>query len=401
MKVNLQIPDDLYHKLPNNKALNALLSSDNFTITAPDSPNEHQNITIRWTLLPAVICGLIAWLIFNTNHIRLVPLVSDSFSISEVSAFLGVISGFISFVATLIFNGNLSSFSAGRFTKIRNFVTLTIAHTILLYAFYSLFFYVIDFAFIGAQFDNFTASWLILIFVAIGNYCMIYSALSLTFVRITTIFSLTTIGGLFLSMITNTNPNWWQINFSFLGTQSAGNNWQFNMTLIFSALLMLTLTDYIFGDIIEQNKLPRQDYIKLTILRVLFSLICLSLGLIGAFENVADSWLHTAHNFAARSMVALMLVIILLQKWLVPRISKEFLILSYTFAGFMVALIILFMGVHYISLTAFEILGYGLGFSWLILFLQNLKLTISPPISYDIKINADQSITIIQKTNDK
>lgn len=313
---------------------------------------------------------------------------------------MGVVSGLISFIVTLIFSKGISNFSTGRFTSIRNFITLTIAHTILLYAFYSLFFYVIDFAFIGDQFDPFTASWLILIIVAIGNYSMIYSALSLTFVRITTIFSLTIIGGLFLSMITNTNSNWWQINFSFLGTQNAGNNWQFNMTLIFSAFLMLTLTDYIFGDIIDKNKLSKLLYTKLTILRVLFSLICLSLGLIGTFENVTNSWLHTAHNFAAKSMVVLMLVIILLQKYLVPNISKEFLILSYTFAGSMVALIVLFMGVHYISLTAFEILGYGLVFTWLILCLQNLKLTLTPPTTYDIKFIRDKSIAIVKKTND-
>ena len=400
MNLNLQIPDDLYDKLARNNDMGAVLSPDTLVIKATDSTNTYQNTTIRWTLLPALMSGLVAWLIFAMNRIRLVPLVSDTFSISEVGAFLGVISGLISFIVTLTFSKGISSFSTGRLTRIRNFITLTTAHTILLYAFYSLFFYVIDFAFIGAQFDAFTASWLILIIVAIGNYSMIYSALSLTFARITTIFSLTTIGGLFLSMITNTNPNWWQINFSFLGTQNAGNKWQFNMTLIFSAFLMLTLTDYIFGDIIDKNKLSKQLYTKLTILRVLFSLICLSLGLIGTFENVANSWLHTAHNFAAKSMVVLMLVIILLQKYLVPNISKEFLILSYTFAGSMVALIVLFMGVHYISLTAFEILGYGLGFTWLILCLQNLKQTLTPPTTYAITFTGDKHIVIVKKTND-
>ncbi len=400
MNVNLQIPDDLYEKLVRSNDMAAVLSTDTLVIKASDSTNNYQNTTIRWLLLPALISGIIAWFIFIVNHIRLVPLVSDAFSISEVGAFLGVASGLISFVVTITFSKGISKFSIGRLTRIRNFITLTIAHTILLYAFYSLFFYVIDFAFIGAQFDPFTASWLILIIVAIGNYSMIYSALSLTFTRITTIFSLTTIGGLFLSMITNTNPNWWQINFSFLGTKNASNNWQFNLTLIFSAFLMLTLTDYIFGDIIDKNKLSKLLYTKLTILRVLFSLICISLGLIGTFENVANSWLHTAHNFAAKSMVVLMLVIILLQKYLVPNISKEFLILSYTFAGSMVALIILFMGVHYISLTAFEILGYGLGFTWLILCLQNLKLTLTPPTTYDIKFIRDESIAIVKKTND-
>jgi hypothetical protein len=198
-------------------------------------------------------------------------------------------------------------------------------------------------------------------------------------------------------MITNANPNWWQINFSFLGTQNAGNKWQFNLTLIFSSLLMLTLTDYIFGDIIDKNKLVRDRYIKLTILRVLFSLICTSLALIGTFENVSGSWLHTAHNFAAKSMVALMLVIILLQKWLVPKISKEFLILSYAFAGFMIALIVLFMGVHYISLTAFEILGYGFGFTWLVLCLQNLKLAFSTTTTYQLNLTPDHNLTVSEK----
>ena len=397
MKLNIQIPDELYDKIGQTSQFEAVFESNSLVIKPPNATNLSQNISLRWTLVPALISAIIAFIIFQTNQVRLVSLVSDGFSVSEVAAFLGVISGLISFMISMLVRPHITELSTGRMTRIRNFFTLTIAHTILLYAFYSLFFYVIDFAFIGAKFDPFTASWLILIFVAIGNFSMIYAALTITFARITTIFSLTTIGGLFLSMITNANPNWWQINFSFLGTQNAGNKWQFNLTLIFSSLLMLTLTDYIFGDIIDKNKLVRDRYIKLTILRVLFSLICTSLALIGTFENVAGSWLHTAHNFAAKSMVALMLVIILLQKWLVPKISKEFLILSYAFAGFMIALIVLFMGVHYISLTAFEILGYGFGFTWLVLCLQNLKLAFSTTTTYQLNLTPDHNLTVSEK----
>jgi hypothetical protein len=160
---------------------------------------------------------------------------------------------------------------------------------------------------------------------------------------------------------------------------------------------MLTLTDYIFGDIIRYGKFEHGEYLRLTILRILFALVCISLGLIGAFENVRGTWLHTAHNFAAKSMVALMLIIILLQKWLVPKLSKEFLVLSYAFGGLMVALVILFMAVHYISLTAFEILSYGLGFTWLVLFLQNLKLAFVRDTCYQLKMTDDGGVEMIEK----
>lgn len=136
MNVNLQIPDDLYEKLVRSNDMAAVLSTDTLVIKASDSTNNYQNTTIRWLLLPALISGIIAWFIFIVNHIRLVPLVSDAFSISEVGAFLGVASGLISFVVTITFSKGISKFSIGRLTRIRNFITLTIAHTILLYAFY-------------------------------------------------------------------------------------------------------------------------------------------------------------------------------------------------------------------------------------------------------------------------
>jgi hypothetical membrane protein len=218
---------------------------------------------------------------------------------------------------------------------------------------------------------------------------MIYTALTISFGKIITLFSLTTIGGLFLAMITNSNRVWWQINFSFLGTQRAVNNWQFNLTLILSALLMLTLTDYIFGEI-ASHQLEHHEYTKLTILRLLFVLVCLSLGLIGGFENVRGTWRHIAHDLAAKAMVVLMLSIIIALKWIVPKISKEFLVLSYTFGGFMIAIIILFIGVHYLSLTAFEIIGYGLGFTWLVLFLQNLKQAFIKEKTYTLELSDNQ-----------
>lgn len=60
MKVNLQIPDDLYEKLVRSNDMAAVLSTDTLVIKASDSTNNYQNTTIRWTLLPAVISGIIA-----------------------------------------------------------------------------------------------------------------------------------------------------------------------------------------------------------------------------------------------------------------------------------------------------------------------------------------------------
>jgi hypothetical protein len=85
--------------------------------------------------------------------------------------------------------------------------------------------------------------------------------------------------------------------------------------------------------------------------------------------------MHIVHNHLAQMLVVWILLMIGAIRWLLPQAGSEFLLMSYSIAGGLVAVEILFEGLHYLSLTAFELIAFGLAFTWLILLLQVLRQT--------------------------
>ncbi|XHB95214.1 hypothetical protein AAFF39_09050 [Lactococcus garvieae] len=103
---------------------------------------------------------------------------------------------------------------------------------------------------------------------------MILFAASVKISHLIILLFITFIGGIFLSMATNGQNAWWQYNFSFLGTGEAKNQWQFNFTMIFSALMLLTITDYLFMDFQKATcTISKSRLFKLSIISLLYLLL--------------------------------------------------------------------------------------------------------------------------------
>lgn len=78
-------------------------------------------------------------------------------------------------------------------------------------------------------------------------------------------------------------------------------------------------------------------------------------------------------------------------RWLLPGVSREFLSTSYIIGGIIIFAAILFQFVHYLSLTAFEMIAFALAMSWIMLLLQNI------PRLYQ----KDESTFVVTVTTDK
>ncbi|OIK59554.1 hypothetical protein ATW60_02600 [Oenococcus oeni] len=110
------------------------------------------------------------------------------------------------------------------------------------------------------------------------------------------------------------------------------------------------------------------------VLRLLLAATSIVFGLVGAFQNNRSIiWLHELHWWSANALVILVLILIIGLKWLLPNATREFLLTAYGFAGLLALSEILFQTVHYLSLTAFEIISFSLSFGLLILLMQNLN----------------------------
>jgi hypothetical membrane protein len=365
-KLTVEMPDEAYERLnvQNQTELEAVVEGGKIIFATQNEAEKHdQRLTLRYAMAAGVLGFIIALMNFLIQKEVTVPMTGGD-SLTQVTIYIGMTLGMIGFIWMSVRLKLQKRLAVGW----PNLFTLTLAYGVIGFVGLALFLRVSSSAFAGARLDIYTTSAVIGTLVAGMAYIMVGAAQNLRFQMIISVLIATLVGGVVMSMVTNGRVGWWQHNFSYLGTDKVGNGWLFNFSLIFSALIMLALLDYLFTWL---DAGPR-NHPRLFTLRILFSLSSLTLGAVGVFPN-NPGWLHQVHDFIAQLLVLWILVMIVAVKWLVPHMSAEFLITSYGIAGALVVSEFLFQKFHYLSLTAFELIAFGLAFTWMILLLQNLR----------------------------
>lgn len=312
--------------------------------------------------LAALIFYLASWL----QHLHQVPLSGDYSIITFLLAFGGGL-GILFFTATFIKNRCI--FLAGNENMVfwRNLPVIVLAFSVILLLVLLGFSWLLSQIFKGASFDKFTAA---LIFgVSLNAVIIVWGQMAerIRATWLTSVFTVIMISGVLLAMATNSNRHWWQFNLSFLGTKRAANSWQFNLTLILAALVLIALVDYTFVAL-------RQKYGKswrLTSLRILLTLLGLDLAAVGYFPN--DATYHSLHTKFAGYLVYIIIALIISVPVLLPKVTKDLLLTSFAIGGVLVGLQFGFQEVHYLSLTAFEMSAFILAFTWLVLLFNHLE----------------------------
>jgi hypothetical membrane protein len=103
-------------------------------------------------------------------------------------------------------------------------------------------------------------------------------------------------------MITSTNPYWWEVNFSSLGSTDSPSAVAFNFTLILSGLLLITLSSHLLDDITKLLKglSTKAQNARVGLLKILFIFIGICMAGVGIFTYAEHP---TLHNLSAYSMV--------------------------------------------------------------------------------------------------
>ncbi|WP_071131816.1 hypothetical protein [Enterococcus timonensis] len=384
-KFFLEIPEEVLHDLPINldKPFSLTVDNDKINLTQSKSPTAIQAISLRWFIIPTLIASVIFALFFWQQKITQIPL-TGTISISSFVLLLGLIFGMICFTAFFIKEKRHEQSATAKNIYWRNFPTILLSFAMALAFVIMVFFWTLGIVFRAATFDLWTATTLFALFTAIINYAMINFALALSPRLILQVLIAVIVGGVGFSMITNSSLHWWKLNFSFLGTAEAKNAWQFNLTLMISALLMIALVDYLF---VALQKYQAKTW-RLNTLRILLTLTAVNLGLVGFFPNNGLGRLHELHNQAANFLVYMIILLIIGIYWLLPNVTREFLGVSYGIAAVLILGDILFQVFHYLSLTAFEMIAFALAFSWIILLLQNLLKLMEHPKTFEIQLKS-------------
>ncbi len=370
-----------YH-LEKGDELQLHLDGASITITFNKDIDKSDTIPLKNFLVPAFITTLLFFLYFLYIQKRYIPLIGDD-SIAGFVLTLGMLSGMIGFTNLFIKAKKQNVPNSFRLISYRTFPTIVLAFGVILFMSLLLLFQFVGDVFLGVNFDIWTAAIINFVFVSLINYVMNLLANKISTRLVMNTLAITIIGGSLTAMATNKDLQWWQYNLSFLGTQEAISSWNFNITLIFSALLMIALIDFLFVNL----SLKFEKTKKLGFLRLLLVLTALSLGGVGLFPHNDNVFFQYLHNRSALNLVYLILILIVSVRWLLPQISKHFIQLSYIICASLIVCIFLFQGVGYLSLTAFEILAFALAFAWLFVLFQEMeRLVYDTGSSYTVKI---------------
>ena len=386
-KIKISVPDELVEKYD-------LHNDDDFKITARNGEirlkkknhdSNKRQFNVIWILIASILTSIAFWIFINAVHLHQVPLVGTN-SIASGLIVLGGLSGMILFSAYFISNRKKITVAYSAKTFWRTFPVIVISFVLILSLALMGIAWGLSRLFTGITFGHVVAMMLFFVFVTTINYIMVRIGLAVNYGILTTIMILVITSGTVVSMASN-GRNWWQHNLSFLGTKHANNSWQFNLTLVFSSLLMVALVDYIF---VSLRAVVKNTWRTIT-LRIILTVTALDVGAVGLFPNNAN--FHILHDKVAGYLVYLIIILIVGIRWLLPEVGKRFLALSYGMCVGLVIIDLMFKPLHIISLTAFELIAFILAFGWiLILFDTMIGIVEDEDDKYDVKIEIDEQV---------
>ncbi|OAP97326.1 hypothetical protein [Ligilactobacillus aviarius] len=386
-KIKISVPDELVKKYD-------LHNDDDFKITARNGEirlkkknhdSNKRQFNVVWILIASILTSVAFWIFINAVHLHQVPLVGTN-SIASGLIVFGGLSGMILFSAYFISNRKKITVAYSAKTFWRTFPVIVISFVLILSLALMGIAWGLSRLFTGITFGHVVAMMLFFVFVTAINYIMVRIGLAVNYGMLTTIMILVITSGAVMSMASN-GRNWWQHNLSFLGTKHANNSWQFNLTLVFSSLLMVALVDYIF---VSLRAVVKNTWRTIT-LRIILTVTALDVGAVGLFPNNAN--FHILHDKVAGYLVYLIIILIVGIRWLLPEVGKRFLALSYGMCVGLVIIDLMFKPLHIISLTAFELIAFILAFGWiLILFDTMIGIVEDEDDKYDVKIEIDEQV---------
>jgi len=376
LKIPAEVGEQL--NLQNQTAAKLVVKRGRLVVQFEES---RRNLLRRWALLWPLIMAVVASLCFGGyciwQHTQYVALSGD-YSLATGVILLGTVMGTLLFAGFLIGDRHNPHNHFVKNIYWRNFPVIVLSFALILALFLIGSMWLLGMLFRGASFDYLTASIIVFVFSLLSNIAMVYFAQAMDVNVLSSVLTVVIISGVVISMAVNNQRYWWQHNLSFLGTSHASSGWQFNATLIFSAFLTVALIDYLFVSL--QASFPRSR--PLLILRVLLTVTAVDLGLVGVFPNNAAS--HWLHDQFAMFLVYLIITLIIGIRWLLPQVTKDFLYLSYGVGVALVVAEILYQGIGYFSLTAFEMVGFALSFGWLLILLDRIETMVDTGIESEI-----------------
>lgn len=322
-----------------------------------DAPTEQarESLALSVGAIAFVVTGVVALIVFRYGSAP----ISGHGSVGQFAAMASAVVAVLAFAA-----GRYVVRDPGRRIGVFDVITVTalaVAHGVIAFLTWSLLAFIMKHGFIDAV--VFPTPVLVLSgsAAAVTAYLVFFSATHMDLLLLAVILAVFLAEGVIASMLTASDPHWWHDNLSALGMPEDVSSLAFNLTIIVSGILVTTIAR------LATRGIPDDRPHGVRNVRICLIVVGIFLSCVGLFP-VDDFFL--LHTGCASGMVAVFgVAVIFLPRW-IPAMPRAFVLVGWLFLAVTLVLSVMFM-VGYYTLTAVELVGGVLIFTWIILFIRN------------------------------
>lgn len=180
------------------------------------------------------------------------------------------------------------------------------------------------------------------------------------------------VGGVYLTMANIEDPLWWQESFSHLGTLESNTSILFNATLIFAGIMFMVWLPYLMSDIYILVRHHRSSARSARLIQLGFIMMGGGIIVVGLVQYGVTPIASIIHNAAAYATAAVLILLMLCTRWLVPGLSREVFATSWLLVGgVLVSFAASIFG--YFNTVGLELIAFALGMVWLQFFVRNIQ----------------------------
>ncbi|MGC4176048.1 DUF998 domain-containing protein [Demequina sp.] len=259
----------------------------------------------------------------------------------------------------------------GRWTTFVTLLSVVLVHSALAFLGTYALYVVLSLAFIGLNVSGLFAAVMMGATLGLVAFLVFPSVAQVTTQRLSTLLMSYVVVGCLTAAVTTSDPLWWRVHFSQLGTFGDISSWMFNATLVAAGLLVTTFAVYLAHDIRElvaAGKLANASAPQWAArLFVILGVMLAGVGLV----PVDVSFL--VHTICASGMAVVFLILLIGGRSRLAGMESGYFVAAWAILAGIAVSIALFLA-RVFSVTAFEIIVFVLIFGWIAVFIRFLGL---------------------------
>lgn len=225
-------------------------------------------------------------------------------------------------------------------------------------------------AFRGVALDRFASTFWVALTTGAWAYVVAASSWALSGRSLATLLMVFLTVGVLAAAMLSPDPYWWEQYFSQLGEGADTAGRTFNLTLLLTGLAFVAVGDFVAHDLQRWTDAAGEPRWKVHLVRGTLIALGALLALVALVSRtVSVDW----HNRLAEMLVVVFALALIVFPVLLRRLPGGLLVFTGVAFAVLVMLIVLFEGVDYLNMTAFELGAAVTVYIWLLLFIRTVS----------------------------